>query len=207
MNFKKTAFVILLAIWLLVVGLWDITDIELGGGYLKNWRGIFASEWGKGCTSFFSECWGDVKIPGADAESFVYVGGTYAKDKNYIYYNPPRSDTIKIQDPDFATFKGLSDTYAKDKNYVYYGVDKITIADLATFEVFSMSSFADTRGLYARDKKNIYFEGQGIEGADRKTFIVPGLTPCRGCAGRYYDAKDKNYMYYAGKRVNELTNR
>lgn len=62
-----------------------------------------------------------------DPDSFVYVGGSYFKDKNGIYsvYGTFKSAQLffELEAADMPTFEVLEGGYARDKNHVYYHDD------------------------------------------------------------------------------------
>jgi len=107
------------------------------------------------------------QISWADLKTFRVINDRFAKDKNSVYVA-----NTKIEEADPATFaiSRIDDrmTYAKDKNNVYFGYSdycqKLTIADPATFQVFTWG--------YAKDKNNVYWAGTPIRWADIGSFQI-----------------------------------
>ncbi len=116
-------------------------------------------------------------IKDVDNETFEYLGGYYAKDKNNVYYS-----NLILENVDLKTFEYLGNSYTIDKNNVYWDREIIKNADLETFVFVGSKDL----GPYAKDKNNVYWEEKKIEKADLNTFEYLG--------GPY--AKDKNNIFY-----------
>lgn len=172
----------------------------IGGGYSKLSGSVYAA--GLGGTDCFpfpiAECPTDHKITGADYQTFTYVGGRFAKDKNYVYV---ARDRIEGADP--ATFQVLNNSYAKDKHSAYSRQHVIPNADLKTFDVFIKNVSRDERmnscytEEYAKDRHAVYYGSAVIEGADPASFSLlkgPIYSPCY--------AKDKNSLFYGSQKIN-----
>src|SRR3989344_3244457 len=157
------------------------------------------------------------KVEGADPATLeLFVGGLY-KDKLHIF-----SGTEMIPNADIATF-ALHDggkygySYWYDKNYIFVRIydgigvikekcnnldriagnylkcdDKVYYEDkfLVGADVNTMIPVGVTAN-YAKDSKTVYFDGEIVVGADAATFNI----------GVGINAKDKNYTYKFGKRV------
>jgi hypothetical protein len=119
-------------------------------------------------------CWRGRKIVGADASSFVYFEGSFAKDTNRVY----RQDKRIAADP--ASFWALNFCWFADKDSVWALGGQLTIADPSSFEVcddgykFTLGCPGVPKG-YARDASGVYyygFEGQPglVKKADPATF-------------------------------------
>ena len=92
----------------------DIQPLDIAEGknirYYKGEKSMYilGPNWG-GCIVGFS------KIEGIDPNTFQYLDGFYAKDRNHIYYL-----TSVLEGADLDTFEVLPDgRYAKDENKVY----------------------------------------------------------------------------------------
>ena len=125
------------------------------------------------------------RLPNIDVNTFEILKFWYAKDKNNVYYNWEKMNNVDVN-----SFEVLKFWYAKDKNNVYVGKDTwndlfwINI-DVETFEPLSWS--------YVKDKNGVYYDFDKIEWADPGTFRI--------IKSSYdYDAKDKNYYYFEGKK-------
>lgn len=122
-------------------------------------------------------------IEEADTATYVMLNYSYAKDANYVF----RGRDILLEQFDASTFEYLEEHIVKDKNGIYYDEVYVEGSDGSTFEILSGSR-------YAKDKNNVYYISWGIkiiEGADVNTFEV--LTDGK--------AKDKNYEYRLGRRI------
>jgi hypothetical protein len=127
-------------------------------------------------------------IPEADVNTFtIFDGGkydyTYGYDKNYIFViGYDRVGVIKEKCSDLNRIGGY---YLKCDDKVYYE-DKL----LAGADVNTMIPVGVTAN-YAKDSKTVYFDGEVVVGADATTFDI----------GDGINARDKNYTYRFGKRV------
>lgn len=127
-------------------------------------------------------------VPEADVNTFtVYDGGkydyTYGYDKNYIFViGYDRVGVIKEKCSDLNRIGGY---YLKCDDKVYYEDKLLAGADAKTMIPVGVTSN------YAVDSKTVYFDGEIVVGADAATFSI----------GDGINAKDKNYMYRFGKRV------
>ena len=119
----------------------------------------------------------------ADPNSFeVLPGGygSYAKDKNYAYYevnSSNASDSLTpISGADASTFTSLGNPYApyaKDKHYVYRNGRVINEADPKTFQILHVNKDPNTcYGGYTKDKNHIYYCGSVVPDADPSTFSI-----------------------------------
>lgn len=81
--------------------------------------------------------WNNYEINNLDLQSFRYIGGSYAKDKNGVYFvrNIQNNNVIKLPSVvDLNTFKYKNDNIAYDKANVYYNGQIIPSADYETIE-------------------------------------------------------------------------
>jgi hypothetical protein len=125
----------------------------------------------------------------ADPETFeVYKEGTYARDKNNVYFEHYRVGA----NPE--TFTPLSDCYGKDDKRVFFRDYSIwnwtgKNADLQSFKVGGIGNFAyDKHFLYYLNGFNNSFH---IE-IDIETFVIEEIKyPVNKC-------RDKNYIYRFG---------
>lgn len=134
--------------------------------------------------------WGIRQIEGADLSSFEFVGKSYTKDKNGVYYQEKRFSN----DP--KHFKILDQNFAADAQYIYFGQDVFS-KDVAHFRKIGEQSefYADSeqcwyniyaiheanpktfhhlKDAYAADDRQVFFEMNPLEGADEKSFQVLG---------------------------------
>lgn len=164
------------------------------------------------------------KVNGADPATFQILSYGFSKDKSHIFYN-----SQIIIDADVTTF-GIYDgekygyTYGYDKNNIFIrGERRVGVIKGKCNEVSQVSLSGFTIGgyylrcddkiyyfdtllkdadpetfitigatsNYALDSKNVYFDGEIVVGADSETFNI----------GDGINAKDKNYTYRFGKRV------
>ncbi len=127
-------------------------------------------------------------VPEADVNTFaIYDGGkydyTYGYDKNYIFViGYDRVGVIKEKCSDLNRIGGY---YLKCDDKVYYEDKLLVGADVNTMRPVGVTSN------YAKDSKTVYFDGEVVVGADASTFEI----------GDGINAKDKNYTYRFGKRV------
>ena len=112
-------------------------------------------------------------IPNADPDTFVYLAGSYCKDKNSGYSRDQRISTDAahfniVPNPDeTATNQSAAGiAYAHDSHRVYKDVMTIDGADPATFAVVPMFN-----GYYlTHDRRHVYFYDKPLEGVDGATF-------------------------------------
>ena len=98
----------------------------------------------------------DHVIRGADAESFRYYAGTFAKDRNHCYCTSSR-----LTGANPKTFRMLNFTYATDGKSVWTMGGKIEGADAKTFTVcdIGVMTIIGTRVPYGfgKDKERVYY--------------------------------------------------
>ncbi len=132
-------------------------------------------------------------IPSADPMTFaVHDGGkygyTYGYDKSNIYIRGENRIGVikeKCNEVDNKATYYLGGYYLRCDNKIYYFDTWLTGADLKTFRTIGATNN------YALDSKTVYFDGEIVVGADASTFDI----------GDGINAKDKNYTYRFGKRV------
>jgi hypothetical protein len=137
-------------------------------------------------------------IADSDPSTFTRIGkiGGYAKDAHAVYY-----EGVPVEAANSASFGLLKDdkygSYAKDANAVYDLGVAIAGADPATFVILGDGYSEDSHAVYSQTN-NVPPDAidEVIQGADLKTFVL--ITDPAGT----YDAKDKNYKYSYGQRVN-----
>ncbi|WP_299184425.1 DKNYY domain-containing protein [uncultured Aquimarina sp.] len=88
-------------------------------------------------------------LEGADAKTFTQISFDFAKDKNFVYQNYKRNDSL-----DVASFDEINSHFCKDQKGVYYYSygnlpRKIEEANIA--EIVSLTNY------YIRDNTNVYF--------------------------------------------------
>ena len=150
------------------------------------------------------------EIIGVDAETFIHIENSHAKDKNHVY-----SGSKALEGADPATFERVNSGYTKDKNNVYASWRKLDNVDIETFEI---------EDYYGKDKNNVYYFDDIIECADPSTFEYLGRNISRDAnyvyRGKYkielldpssievydYDiSKDKNYVFYNSTLIPEVS--
>ncbi|MFO0764161.1 MAG: DKNYY domain-containing protein [Candidatus Gracilibacteria bacterium] len=134
--------------------------------------------------------YGDEAIPLVDIETFSYLGNSFAKDKNHVYFT---GRIIKGANPDkFKFASGSFSQYVIDDKNVWYGDELLQDRDPGTFgliyDIFPHE--------YTKDKENVWYNREIIVGADPKTFEL--LRPTDGLTTY---SKDKNYVYLNGKKI------
>ena len=157
------------------------------------------------------------KVKDVDIESFEplkedreLIGDYYAKDNKYVYFYGK-----KLKDVLPEGFETVKENYVKDSKNVYKIEAEITDSipissdnkintkkisldglDVRTFRALENSK--DVTSIdYFVDKNNIYYAYEDLEkiqGADKNSFEVLG----------YYIAKDKNNVYYNGKKMENV---
>ena len=157
------------------------------------------------------------KVKDVDIESFEplkedreLIGDYYAKDNKYVYFYGK-----KLKDVLPEGFEAVKENYVKDSKNVYKIETEITDSipissdnkintkkisldglDVKTFRALENSK--DVTSIdYFVDKNNIYYAYENLEkiqGADKNSFEVLGN----------YIAKDKNNVYYKGKKMENV---
>jgi hypothetical protein len=147
-----------------------------------------------------------VLIKRAEAATFEFIGGDYAKDAFTIY-----SRGIAIPGANRQTFEYVGNGHAKDKNYIYNGFEIFSAEDPSSFEattddyykrgvsfrVYLIPPAADPQTVehvgcfYTKDDSAVYFYGKTIVDADPATFSIVG-----GCY-----PKDSEHVYLEGKPI------
>ena len=157
------------------------------------------------------------KVDGADPLTFQLFSYGFSKDKSHVFYNTeiiPEADPITFTIHDGGKYDY---TYGYDKNYIFIaGYDRVGVikekcndlnqiggyylkCDDKVYYVDKLLVGADVKTMvpigvtsnYAKDSKTVYFDGEIVVGADAATFGI----------GDGINAKDKNYIYQFGKRV------
>lgn len=158
-----------------------------------------------------------LKVKDVDIESFEplkedreLIGDYYAKDNRYVYFYGK-----KLKDVLPEGFETVKENYVKDSKNVYkieaditdsipissdnkINTKKISLdgLDVKTFRALENSK--DVTSIdYFVDKNNIYYAYEDLEkiqGADKNSFEVLGN----------YIAKDKNNVYYNGKKMENV---
>ncbi len=98
----------------------------------------------------------EMKIRGADKESFVFFLGSFAKDKNNCYLQDTR-----LKDSSPNQFRALNNCFCKDDKSVWCIGGKIKEADAESFEVCD-DGIHKLRNLYvpygyAKDKYKVFY--------------------------------------------------
>ena len=125
-------------------------------------------------------------IKGANGKTFELLDekGLFAKDEQFVF----SGDKI-IEGADVNTFHQVKHNFYADKNHVYYFGNKILNADPTDFKVLSER--------YVRSGAYVFYEKKIIPEADAASFIVLEDSELG------YAAKDKNYEYSYGERINK----
>jgi hypothetical protein len=125
-------------------------------------------------------CYGEV-IEGADPASFSYLLGSYAMDKDYLYYY------IDIKIPRKATPTAIPNANA---GYIRHGEQVIFHGVVISDEANDFKIISDE---YAVDASHVYSHGEIVEGMVSDGFTV--ISP--------YYRKDKNQAYYFNTPIPE----
>lgn len=125
-------------------------------------------------------CYGEV-IEGADPTSFSYLLGSYAMDKDYLYYYTD----IKI--PRKATPTAMSNA---NERYIRHGEQVLYQGEVISNDANSFKIISDE---YAKDAFHVYSHGKIVEGMVSDGFTV--ISP--------YYRKDKNQAYYFNTPIPE----
>lgn len=125
-------------------------------------------------------CYGEL-IEGADPESFSYLLGAYAMDKDYLYYyidvKIPRKETP-------SAMPNANDRYLRHGEQVLYnGV--VVSSEASEFKIIDDE--------YSVDATHVYSHGEIMEGMVAEGFTV--ISP--------YYRKDKNQVYYFNTPIPE----
>ena len=125
-------------------------------------------------------CYGEI-IEGADPTSFSYLLGSYAMDKDYLYYY------IDIKIPRKATPTAIPNANA---GYIRHGEQVIFHGVVISDEANDFKIISDE---YAVDASHVYSHGEIVEGMVPDGFTV--ISP--------YYRKDKNQAYYFNTPIPE----
>ncbi len=125
-------------------------------------------------------CYGEI-IEGADPASFSYLLGSYAMDKDYLYYY------IDIKIPRKATPTAIPNANA---GYIRHGEQVIFHGVVISDEANDFKIISDE---YAVDALHVYSHGEIVEGMVSDGFAV--ISP--------YYRKDKNQAYYFNTPIPE----
>ena len=125
-------------------------------------------------------CYGEI-IEGADPASFSYLLGSYAMDKDYLYYY------IDIKIPRKATPTAIPNANA---GYIRHGEQVIFHGVVISDEANDFKIISDE---YAVDASHVYSHGEIVEGMVSDGFAV--ISP--------YYRKDKNQAYYFNTPIPE----
>ena len=166
--------------------------------------------------------WGDANIiHDADALSFKSLGGSFASDKNYGFF-----EKQKIPNSIGKSFHFLRHVYAADTESVFYESNKINGAELKTFVILSHDVAKDSKKVYnkerlvegihapsfkyftnsnfAADKYHVYWNTEAITEADRSTFIVKTGSRFAKDKENYFERakliKPEDYIYAIAKK-------
>jgi len=157
------------------------------------------------------------KVKDVDIESFEplkedreLIGDYYAKDNKYVYFYGK-----KLKDVLPEGFETVKENYVKDSKNVYkieaeitdsipissdnkINTKKISLDGLDVKTFRALENGKDVTSIdYFVDKNNIYYAYENLEkiqGADKNSFEVLGN----------YIAKDKNNVYYKGKKMENV---
>ncbi|CAA6801549.1 MAG: Unknown protein [uncultured Sulfurovum sp.] len=141
----------------------------IGGRYYKQGNKIIYAENGDNRLSYFFKGHKGV-VEGADVDSFVYLGLSYAKDMSHVYF---KDGTISVADRD--SFEIIGEYFAKDKNHIFRGGRFLKGVDVKTFQRLGEYDDDET-GLknysiyYSRDKNHVFYQDTILIGADPDTF-------------------------------------
>tara|TARA_R110002033_G_scaffold126900_3_gene168538 strand:- start:1801 stop:3114 length:1314 start_codon:yes stop_codon:yes gene_type:complete len=144
----------------------EINTSSVNSGYLISGGKVF--------------CYGKI-IEGADPESFSYLLGSYAMDKDYLYYY------IDIKITREATPKAISKA---NDGYIRHGEQVLFQGKIISNEANSFEIISDE---YSKDSFHVYSHGTIVESMVPDSFTV--ISP--------YYRKDKNQAYYFNNPIPE----
>jgi hypothetical protein len=150
----------------------------------------------------------NVKVTGADAATFRWIGDGYGKDKDHAYF---AWDTVNGADT--ASFKVLGDSVAKDSKSVYSQAEHCESCDAQSFRSeaeqwytdknaayfgqglqripgIDQQSFKVFNATYAKDRQTVLAQAYKVVGADPETFKL------QSCEGSEVNGEDKNRCYW-----------
>lgn len=126
---------------------------NLGFGYVKDTKNVYTQPFALAYEPFKS----------TDAESFIVINGSFARDKKHYFYKK-----IQLTDIDYETFKPFT-FYAVDKNKAYYFQNPTQIKAIPYVDY---ESFEEINKFYAKDKKNLYYENSPIPNINIKDITM-----------------------------------
>ena len=142
------------------------------------------------------------KLAGANPKTFEIVDDYFAKDdKNVYFFNK------KVIGVDAKTFEEVGYDIIKDKNGLHILIDsnetEIKVKSLKA-DGIDLKTLKKLDNGYFKDKNNIYYGLSGnlykIKNADLQTFEVLNSP----YSSSVYFAKDKNNVYYNGKKLDGI---
>lgn len=131
----KKLIIILIVFTTLGVGLFfnrKVSD-RIGGDYYIKGENIYRKAWFEG----------EHIVPGADVETFQYVGFYYAKDKSAVYRH-----SRKINGANPNTFQYVDHQFSKDDKHVFYLESIIKDADPITFVKIDNATYRDKNNTF-----------------------------------------------------------
>ncbi len=163
----------------------DIKTVEvIGKNYLKDKSHIYFKY---------------MKIKNADPGSFEILCsnyGSFAKDKNMIYFDGHAFKDLDIKSAQFAG-ETCGSPILKDKNHLYSTFEINFITDenyiISPVQNINPEKYQYLNDLYGKDDKVGYYKCKPIEGSDAKTFSLVGEF-----------ARDINSVYCVGLPVKEI---
>lgn len=144
----------------------EINTSSVNSGYLISGGKVF--------------CYGKI-IEGADPESFSYLLGSYAMDKDYLYYY------VDIKIIREAIPKAISNASTR---YIRHGEQVLYQGHVISNEANSFEIISDE---YSKDSFHVYSHGTIVESMVPDSFTV--ITP--------YYRKDKNQAYFFNNPIRE----
>ena len=142
------------------------------------------------------------KLAGANPKTFEIVDDYFARDdKNVYFFNK------KVIGVDAKTFEEVGYDIIKDKNGLHILIDsnetEIKVKSLKA-DGIDLKTLKKLDNGYFKDKNNIYYGLSGnlykIKNADLQTFEVLNSP----YSSSVYFAKDKNNVYYSGKKLDGI---
>jgi len=122
--------------------------------------------------------WAVWTIEGADLASFEYLGSSYSKDKNAVYYMADRLTE------DIAHFAMVSRQFVKDSKYVYFGRDVFS-EDPAHF-----TRVGEEASNFYRDSQKCWYDIYEIKDADPNTFRYLGPKTATDATRVYHEMNE-----------------
>jgi hypothetical protein len=128
---------------------------------------------------------------------------SYSKDKKHVYYYFSNTDggiRYVLEDASPTRFVSLHDyRWGTDGEHLYCGGGKVKGINMKKYQALLFPDKEDVFLDYVKDDRHVFYETDSIPGADPASFQTSVWEK-----GKEWDAYDRNYKYYAGKRVDSI---